>query len=209
MLTDEILKDLKKREKMYKVFDEHGLYIQVMPNGSKRWRFKYHFGKKEKLMSLGVYPLVSLERARRRRDQQLAIISNGIDPSHVRVDKFLTNKYEKYQREIHTLESSITTINFKIEALKVQKRNIEQRIRQKVASMNPLYNPHQIKAILSESLDFAGTIENLHGETGISLSKLQAWYENGIPTSMRSFNNLVTWLEWKKSKKKSKGKKDE
>ena len=47
--------------KAYRVTDEKGLYLEVTPKGGKRWRFKYRIAGKEKLLSLGVYPDVSLK----------------------------------------------------------------------------------------------------------------------------------------------------
>ncbi len=49
------------------MFDGGGLYLEVAPSGGKWWRLKYRFGGKEKRISLGVYPDVSLKQARRRR----------------------------------------------------------------------------------------------------------------------------------------------
>ncbi len=56
MLTDTKVKALKAKDKPYKVFDARGLYLQVRPNGSKYWRFKYRFAGKEKLLAFGTYP---------------------------------------------------------------------------------------------------------------------------------------------------------
>ena len=50
--------------KPYKVTDEKGLYLEVKPSGSKLWRFKYRFAGKEKLLSVGIYPDISLKQAR-------------------------------------------------------------------------------------------------------------------------------------------------
>lgn len=70
--------------KSYKVTDEKGLYIEVKPTGSKLWRFKYRFGGKEKLLSVGIYPDVSLKQARERRDDLRKKVADGIDPSDIR-----------------------------------------------------------------------------------------------------------------------------
>lgn len=50
------------------------------PNGGKRWRFKYRFDDKEKLLSLGVYPDISLKDARLRRDEARKLLAHFIDP---------------------------------------------------------------------------------------------------------------------------------
>jgi transcriptional regulator GlxA family with amidase domain len=59
-LTNVALKALKPKEKSYKRADERGLYIEVMPNGSKLWRYKYRLHGVEKRLSMGRYPDVIL-----------------------------------------------------------------------------------------------------------------------------------------------------
>lgn len=81
MLTDKKIKSSKPAEKIYKVYDSDGLYIEVPPSGKKRWRFKYRFGGKEKRISLGVYPDVSLLDARSKRDNAKRQLIDGQDPS--------------------------------------------------------------------------------------------------------------------------------
>ena len=74
--------------KPYKIGDSPGLYLQVTPTGGKWWRFKYRFGGREKGLSLGVYPDVSLIDARKSRDLFRAMLKEGIDPSeHVRMER--------------------------------------------------------------------------------------------------------------------------
>ena len=83
-LTDTELKKAKPREKPYKLFDGGGLYIEITPNGSKGWRYKYRINGKEKRISLGVYPEVSLKDARFRHSEQRQLVSQGVDPSEKR-----------------------------------------------------------------------------------------------------------------------------
>ncbi len=83
-LSHTTVKNAKPEAKSRKLFDERGLFLLVNPNGSKWWRFKYRFDNKEKLMSLGVYPDVSLRDALDRRDDARKLIANGIDPSQNR-----------------------------------------------------------------------------------------------------------------------------
>lgn len=85
-ITDTALRNAKAKDKPYKLYDEKGLFIQVTPNGGKWWRFKYRFLKKEKLLSLGTYPEVSLSDARLRRDDARKLLAQNppIDPSDVK-----------------------------------------------------------------------------------------------------------------------------
>ena len=69
MLTDLAVRTAKPREKQYKIWDSGGMYVLVTPSGSRRWRLKYRVDGREKSLSLGMYPRVSLALARERRDQ--------------------------------------------------------------------------------------------------------------------------------------------
>jgi len=93
-------------DKTYRVFDEKGLYVEVTLKGAKRWRFKYRFQGKERLLSVGIYPDVSLKQARERRDDLRKQIADGIDPSHARkAEKQSTgdqNSFEFVAREWHS-----------------------------------------------------------------------------------------------------------
>lgn len=92
--------------KPYRLSDEKGLYLEVAPNGGKWWRLKYRIGGKEKRLSLGVYPDVSLKDARERRDEFRKQIADGIDPSHTRKAEKQSigdqHSFETIAREWHT-----------------------------------------------------------------------------------------------------------
>lgn len=75
------IKALRPKEKPYKSADGQGLYLEVFPNGSKLWRLKYRFAGKEKRISFGKWPEVSLADARRLRDEARAQIRDGVNPS--------------------------------------------------------------------------------------------------------------------------------
>jgi len=79
-LTDTKARTAKPRDKQFKLYDEKGLLLIIHPNGSKYWRYKYRFNKKEKSLALGVYPEVSLKKARSKRDDARELLSDGIDP---------------------------------------------------------------------------------------------------------------------------------
>lgn len=80
-LTDASIRQAKPFEKERKLFDEKGLFLLVTPKGSKLWRLKYRHAGKEKKLSLGAYPEVSLKRAREKRDEARTRLADGIDPS--------------------------------------------------------------------------------------------------------------------------------
>jgi integrase len=80
-LTEVAIRTAKGRAKAYKVYDEKGLFLLVKPTGARLWRFKYAHHRVEKLLSLGVYPDVSLRLARERRDEARKLVANDVDPS--------------------------------------------------------------------------------------------------------------------------------
>lgn len=90
-LTDTQVRQLKPKDKPYKVADGGGLYIHVTPKGSKLWRCRYRFNGSEKLLSFGAYPEVSLARAREKRLDAKTLLADGIDP----MEKAKADKAEK------------------------------------------------------------------------------------------------------------------
>ncbi|WP_233878978.1 tyrosine-type recombinase/integrase [Paraburkholderia flagellata] len=80
-LTDVVVRNAKPTGRLYRLFDERGMYLEVSATGGKWWRFKYRFAGKEKRLSLGVYPDVGLRDARVRRDEARKLVAKGIDPS--------------------------------------------------------------------------------------------------------------------------------
>ncbi len=78
------VKYASKRQRPYKLSDGGGLHLLVQPKGSKLWRLKYRFGDKEKLLSFGKYPDITLTMAREKRSQAKLLLAQGIDPAEVR-----------------------------------------------------------------------------------------------------------------------------
>lgn len=106
-LTDREISSAKPKEKQYALFDGKGLLLLVMPQGGKLWRFKYSFSGKQRLLSMGPYPEVSLANARERRDAARKQIVNGIDPGAARkaqkqVITDATETFEVIAREWHS-----------------------------------------------------------------------------------------------------------
>lgn len=81
MLTYIQINAAKPREKAWTLSDFQGLHLQIQPNGSKLWRFKYRFLDKQKTLHLGGWPTISLADARVRRDEAKKKIADGIDPA--------------------------------------------------------------------------------------------------------------------------------
>ena len=80
-LTDTTIRTAKPRDKEYKLADSGGLYLLVTPAGGKLWRLKFRIDGKERKLSLGGYPDVSLAEARKERDAARAKLASGSDPA--------------------------------------------------------------------------------------------------------------------------------
>ena len=89
-LTDIAIRNLVHSDKPIKKTDEKGLFLLLQPSGGKLWRFKYRFGGKEKKLSLGRYPVISLKEARGRRDNARQSLAMGMDPGEEKKQQALT-----------------------------------------------------------------------------------------------------------------------
>lgn len=104
-LSNTAIINAKAAEKPYKLYDTDGLFLQVTPKGGKWWRLKYRFDGKEKLLSLGTYPDISLSQARQKREDAKKMMAIDIDPSENRkktkAEKKLSseNSFELVARE--------------------------------------------------------------------------------------------------------------
>lgn len=84
MLTVKEIDCAKPRAKSYKLADGEGLYIEVMPSGSKYWRLKYRISGKEKRLAFGVYPEVRPQEARDKAKEARDLIRAGTDPGEAK-----------------------------------------------------------------------------------------------------------------------------
>ncbi|MEL7638442.1 MAG: integrase arm-type DNA-binding domain-containing protein [Solidesulfovibrio sp.] len=83
-LTDTAIRSFRPTDKIQRIRDERGLYLEVRPNGNKFWRFRYWIDKKERILSLGPYPEISLREARERREETRKLLAGGKDPAEVK-----------------------------------------------------------------------------------------------------------------------------
>jgi integrase len=87
-LTAIAIKAAKGREKPYKLTDREGLYLSVMPNGSRYWRMNYRHLGKQKTLAFGVWPDTGLAEARAQRDAARKLIARGEDPAErIKLDR--------------------------------------------------------------------------------------------------------------------------
>ena len=80
-LTDAECRAAQPAAKLQKLTDGGGLQLWVQPSGARLWRLAYRFGGKQKLLALGVYPTISLARARQAREDAKRLLANGADPT--------------------------------------------------------------------------------------------------------------------------------
>ena len=102
MLTDTTARKAKPAEKPYKLADSGGLYLAVMPEGGKLWRWKYRFGGREKLMAIGKYPQVSLAQAREIHAEKRRMLAAGVDPM-VRRKQEKTSERDQVENAFETV----------------------------------------------------------------------------------------------------------
>ena len=110
MLTDKAVRAATARDKGYKLADSRGLHLHISASGHKSWRYKYRFERKERLLTLGTYPEISLADAREKRDEAKKILREGRDPRHAAKRGRLVGaddsgkSFEKVAREWHALQ---------------------------------------------------------------------------------------------------------
>jgi integrase len=80
-LKDVAVRNAKPSGKPRKLSDGGGLHVLIQPTGGKLWRLAYRFAGKQKTLALGVYPVVSLDEARKRRDEAKKLLARSVDPS--------------------------------------------------------------------------------------------------------------------------------
>lgn len=83
-LSELQVKNAKPAPKAFKLFDGGGLFLLVTPVGGKLWHFKYRFAGKEKKLTFGAYPTITLAEARQRREEAKRLLAGDVDPAEVR-----------------------------------------------------------------------------------------------------------------------------
>lgn len=129
-LTDTAIKAAKPASKPQKLYDEGGLFLLIAPSGGRWWRLKYRLGGKEKLLSLGTYPEVSLKDARLRRDELRRQLEAGLDPSAERQAEQLRkqaardNSFEFVAREWYGKQAKTWVKNHATDVLRRLEANL-------------------------------------------------------------------------------------
>lgn len=144
-LTDIKIKAAKPQEKPYKLSDSGGLYLLVNRNGSKYWRLKYRFAGKEKMLSIGVYPQITLAEARSHRDEAKKLLVQNKDPSEekqlAKLEKYLSSEstFEAVAREWHKSKADRWSLRYRDEIIDTFEKDIFPYIgKRPIAEIKPL-----------------------------------------------------------------------
>ena len=108
-LNENAIRKAQVLDKQYKIYDGGGMFLLIHPNGSKYWRMKYTFDGKSKLASFGVWPSVSLKKARERRHEAKQKIKMGINPVE---EKRRNRQLQQRQSKVRVNKES-DTLTFK------------------------------------------------------------------------------------------------
>ena len=108
-LTAVKVKHAKSRTRTYKLSDGYGLFLEIRPSGSKYWRLAYRFQNRQKTLALGVYPVVTLEKAREKTLEAKRLLDENVDPAIRKQQQKalgIDNSFEAVAREWHKKQSS-------------------------------------------------------------------------------------------------------
>ena len=111
------IKKAKSKEKQYKLTDGEGMFLRVYPNGSKYWQLQYWFEGKQKILSLGVWPEVSLTQAREKKVEARKIIKQGIDPLQEKKHEIINMNEQELEYEIEQQRKAIMKLDSIIKCL--------------------------------------------------------------------------------------------
>lgn len=171
MLTDKKIIQAKPQEKTYRLYDQHGLYLEVAPSGGKWWRLKYRFQGKEKRISLGVYPFVTLKEAREKTFTYKKNLAEGIEPKGVQ-KKHLSksNTFESVAREWHKKMMAQRNEEYKAQVMRAMEREIFPfigdiaideidapsilAILRRIEERGLTETPHKIKSYISQTMRY-------------------------------------------------------
>ena len=163
-LSDIEVKRAKADEKPYSMSDGKGLYLWLTPSGGKLWRWGYRFGGKEKLMSFGKYPDVSLAQARERHDTARKLLAQLIDPMAQR-------KADKRERQL-TNETSFESIFYLwLAHWRAGKslRHVDQIIRRMKSNILPCFGDRPITEI--EAPEVVRMVKQIEGRGASDIAK--------------------------------------
>ena len=139
-LTATKIKNAKPKDKKYKLSDGQGLFLLISPNGSKQWKFKYRFLNKEKEYSIGLYPDISLVKARETREKLREQVAQGINVAEqkqivkrekLKKENMIKNTFYKVAQEWHKNYETEVSENYHLKLQRALENYIYPYIRNK------------------------------------------------------------------------------
>ena len=142
ILKDKEIKEAKAKEKLYFFNDGGGLRLAVKPSGNKIWEFRFTINSKRNVTTFKTYPTVTLEQARKKRDEYQKLINDGINPI----------EYFKQLKEENTLDENGMFLNIASEWLKKEELRTEasthiNKLRAFEKDINPYLKNKHIKEV--------------------------------------------------------------
>ncbi len=146
------INNAKPKEKDYSLSDGQGLFLLVRMNGSKIWRFQYYkpISKKRTLISLGVYPEISLKDARDIRDLYRSLLAKNIDPQDYRL--------QQEQKAIQ--ERQFTLSEMGKEWLYLKKNEVDTGRLKEVSPTTVLRERSSLSALMVKTIEWDFITEN-------------------------------------------------
>jgi integrase len=167
-LSEISVRTAKPKEKEYKIFDGGGLFLLVTPSGGKLWHFKYRFENKERKLTFGPYPEISLSEARQKREEARQQVEHGIDPGTLRKAQKQakteeTETFEVIAREWHTKFTLTWAPGHALKIINALERDAFPWIG--VRPIKELKAPELLSAL--RRIESRGTLETAHRVRGL------------------------------------------
>jgi len=178
-LTATQIKQAKPKDKNYKLSDGGGLYLLITKAGGKHWKLKYTYERKEKKLSLGAYPDITLLKARELREDNKQLIANGINP----------NELKKEKREIQKTEAIKSLNTFKLIAL--------ERLEKQKETFSEAHYKRTINAFKNDCFKYIGN-KNIDEVTAKDIINIMQIMNNrGVNDSARKlFYAISKTFKW-------------
>ncbi|ENA3942682.1 prophage integrase IntS, partial [Shigella flexneri] len=119
MLTVKQIEAAKPKEKPYSLLDGNGLYLYVPVSGKKVWQLRYKIDGKEKILTVGKYPLMTLQEARDKAWTARKDISAGIDPVKAKKASSNNNSFSAIYKEWYEHKKQVWSVGYATELAKM------------------------------------------------------------------------------------------
>ncbi|KFD19717.1 site-specific recombinase/phage integrase [Tatumella ptyseos ATCC 33301] len=115
MLTVKQIEAAKPKDKPYRILDANGLYLYVPVSGKKVWQLRYKISGKEKVMTVGKYPFMSLQEAREKSYEARKTVSEGFDPVQSKKKTDNDNSFSSIYREWYLHKKDVWSEGYGLE----------------------------------------------------------------------------------------------